>query len=175
MNRWIRAAVIVTLPVGCAANRGIVLDRDLLQLTGTFSNLRLGEGGGLFGAEVRVVCSQAPFYQATVRFGSGDFCDPRDLGTEACFRVSNVIVVEAIFEGGSVVPGSERLRFVLPRDSGYSGTFEGEVTAHELRGTLVFESGRTLVLHLRRRLHPDVRQWVTPSNKEMQQARQPLD
>jgi len=153
MVRGFTVIATALLSLGCAS-RGetIVLHPNgLLRITGTFTDIRVENGRGLFGAEVRIVCSQEPFYQAAIQLASGSFCAAEDIGSEHCFRISNLIVVEAEFDQKTTkTPGAASLRFRLPNDSGYAGSFQGEVTEHALTGTFSFESGKTLPVVLKR-------------------------
>ena len=137
----------------CATTRGetIVLHPDgLLQITGTFTSLRVEEERGVFGAEIRIVCSEDPLYQAVIQFGTASFCEPEQLGGEPCFRVSNLVLVEAEFDWHQSRDRGAYLRLRLPDSSGYAGTFEGVVTEEALTGTFVFSSGGTLPVTLHR-------------------------
>jgi hypothetical protein len=145
----------VSIASACASSGGetIVLHpTGLLRITGTFSGIRVEENRGVFGAEVRIVSSDEPPYQAALQFGTANFCESRDLGSEPCFRVSNLIVVAAEYDWKQDAAGAAHVRFRIPAESGYGSVFEGNVTEHALRGTFVFDSGKVLSVDLPRGL-----------------------
>jgi hypothetical protein len=154
MVRGVTAVMMATLLLGCASSgrETIVLHRDgLLRITGTFTDIRVETDRGLFGVEIRIVCSREPLYQAAIQIASGTLCSAADLGSEPCFRISNLIVVEAELEQTTAkTPGAASIRFQLSKESGYPGSFEGEIAEHVLTGTFSFESGKTLPVVLKR-------------------------
>ena len=169
-------AVLLTVSLaGCASAKRerIVLDPGgLLRVTGTFSNLRVIDQQGVFGAEVRIAVTQEPPYQAIVQLGNGDFCLPEERGAEPCFRVSNLMVVEAQFDWERNTHDAATVRFALPDVPQYAGTFEGSVSDQWLDGVFLFRSGKRLAVRLRRGgSHWDVDRFGMPSNIELQRTR----
>ena len=139
--------------LACAGSRreSLVLHPEgLLRVTGTFSSLEVIEGRGVFGAEVRIAVTEEPLRQAVVQFGSGEICQPEDLGEEPCFRASNLMVVNLEFDWSAKSSSGGPVRFTLPSDSPYAGTFEGEILPDRLVGVFSFASGRSLKATMKR-------------------------
>ena len=124
----------------------IVLDKDSYTWTGTFTSLH-ANSDGVFGVEIRTAVTDRVDGQAVVQFGYGDFCSLADHGTQACFRVSNLLLVD-LSETTANAPANST-KFTIPRGE-FAGSFSGHVSREELIGTFVFESGRTLHVTLRR-------------------------
>jgi len=122
--------------------RDIVLDRDLLSIAGTFSDLHTVKDVGFFGAEVRVVpTSDQPFFQVVVQFGQCAFERPEDLGGTRCFLPTNLLLSDARTENATKAGTEGALEFTLP-EGPYAGTFTGVIKQKELVGVFRFASGR---------------------------------
>jgi hypothetical protein len=168
--RSILTMIIAVITCACAArSEKIVLDHSGQPTAlGTFSSLHV-DSRGVFGVELRIAVTQEPGYQAVLQFGGGEFCSVQDHGNEPCFRVSNLILVEAEFEGRKTRGNDRYLTFRMPAASGYDGAFEGWVSKSSLSGEFTFASGRVLHVVLKRgRSYWDGAGKTEPSNKRMQ-------
>ena len=145
MRQILLTASLLAL-AACASRhtQTIVLHEDgLLNITGTFSSVTVEEGKGVYGAEVRIVVTDDPPHQATVQFGKCSLAKSEALGSQDCFAVSNLILVQPRFTSPDQPPG-ELVEFTLPAESGYAGSFRGLLTDAALKGTFRFASGQTL-------------------------------
>ncbi len=163
MQLWKRRCAVVILTItmfpSCAAHgwelRGwdpvsVSRHSHALLIAGTFTNLRVTDQG-VFGAEVRIAATDEPHYQAVVQFGAGQVCKPTEYGDRPCFGVSNLHLVEALFDWQR--PTSRRVAFVsfeIPGPGPYSGRFEGVVSDEALTGTFTPIVGKPWPLVMRR-------------------------
>jgi hypothetical protein len=130
----------VTMPADCGA----------LTIAGTFSDLHVREGVGVFGAEVTVVPTDVPYFQAVVQFGMCEFEPESSHGAERCFRVSNLVLVNALTEDETKANKLGSLEFAIDSTEPFAGTFEGVISDDALRGTFSFSSGNKVDVHLPR-------------------------
>ena len=116
-------AVALLLAIGCASvrQRPCVVGCDgPLRIARTFSDLHVQENVGFFGTEIRVVTTDDPYFQVVVQFGECEFAPVEIRGSSACFRESNLILVNAETERD----GLGRLEFTIsqpPRFAAPSG------------------------------------------------------
>jgi hypothetical protein len=128
MHRFAKATLVIAA-LGVVVAWSMHKAQPAALVTGTFSNLEYHqESGDLLGTEVRIVPSRDGL-KAIVQFSEGEPTVP--------------VVTDVVASGDRVV-------FRVPAPGSGFDSFEGIVSATELRGTFSYAGGATEVITLKR-------------------------